>query len=175
MKKSLLIILCCATSLFSLRAQETAFNVTVSTDSVLMENYFQCTFTIKNGEAEDFQAPRFEGFEVVSGPNMSSNFTMINGDMNRTVSYSYYLRPKDTGNYFIPPATVKVADKYLETAPVEILVVPNPDGIIQVPPASDRRDPFQGFDFFGNDDFFGERPQREEPPVRKKKRKTYRL
>ena len=163
----------------SLLAQEGAtFKVEVSTDSVLLGNYIEVTFTLENANMEDFQAPTFEGFQIISGPNQSSSFSMVNGKVSQQASYSYYLEPKDIGNYYIPPASVSTGEQVLETMPIEIMVVPNPDGIIQQPKS--KRNSF-GNDFFDRNDlfsrdFFGTPPSQQAPRKKaKKKRKTYKL
>ena len=161
-----------------LYAQGPIFEVTVSTDSILLGNYVEVTFTLSNGAMEEFQPPTFDGFQVLSGPNQSTSISMVNGTTSQTASYSYYLEPSDIGTYFIPPARVISEDIALETRPVEILVVSNPDGIIQQPKA--KNDFFGGGFFdrqdFFNRDFFGQQPAPAKPiRPKKKKRKTYRL
>ncbi len=152
MKKSILFILSCAIACASL-AQEANFSVEISSDSVLMGHHLKVTFAIENGKANDFSAPEFEGFSVVSGPNMSSSFSMINGDVSQSVSYTYYLTPIEIGNYYIAPASVEVEDKILETQPLEVLVLPNPEGIQQGPmqEGSRRMDLFKDFPPFRDD------------------------
>ncbi len=176
MKKILLLLLTITT--LPLFAQSEKFTVSVSTDSILMDNYFEVSFKLENAQGSDFQAPKFEEFDVLSGPNMSSAFSMMNGTTTQSMTYTYLLRPRDIGNYFIQPATVKIGEKFLETPPVEILVVPNPDGIIQQQKREESMPSFGGFDLFDGSDFFN-RDRREEArpaaPQKKKKRKTYKL
>ena len=181
MKKIGLLLLLCFISFFGIEAQEAKFTVSVSTDSILMDNQFQVSFTLENVQGTEFEAPNFGDFEVLTGPNMSSSFSMINGAVTQTISYTYILRPKEVGNYFIEPASIKAGDNYLETAPLEVMVVPNPDGIIQKPQAQERNNPFGAFeDMFDSRDFLRGMPEEiaprgEEEKVKKKKRKTYRL
>ena len=154
------------------------FKVEVSSDSVLVGNYMEVTFTLENANMEDFQAPTFEGFQIISGPNQSSSFSMVNGKVSQKASYSYYLEPKDIGNYYIPPASVSTGEQVLETMPIEILVAPNPDGIIQNPARQQNQlgnDFFDRNDFFSRD-FFGTPPAKQVPKKKtKKKRKVYKL
>lgn len=112
---------------------EARFTVEVSSDSVLLGNYVKVTFTLENAKGSDFEAPPFSDFRVISGPNYASNFSMINGEVSQSVSYTFQLEPKDIGNFYLDPASIRVDDDVLETEPVEILVVPNPDGIIEQP------------------------------------------
>lgn len=172
--KNIIILLLLFTAV-NLRAQAEKFTVTVSTDSILMDNYFQVSFQLENAQGNDFQAPTFEAFEVVSGPNVSSSFSMVNGVTTQSVTYTFHLRPCDIGNYFIQPATVKVGENYLETAPIEVLVMPNPDGIIQQPKREENRRAFGGFDLFDSSDFLKKDKPQPAPQPKKKKRKTYKM
>lgn len=138
-----------------LQAQEEArFTVEVSTDSILFGNYFKVTFTLENAGGGEFSAPDFSMFNVVSGPNQASSMSIVNGQISQSVSYTYYLEPKDLGNYYILPASVMIEDQVLETQPIEVMVVPNPEGIKQSP---DRRSEFErkGFGFEGFEGFDG--------------------
>jgi len=180
MKKIVMLLLLCFISFVVMEAQDAKFTVSVSTDSILMDNQFQVSFTLENVQGTEFEAPIFGDFDVLSGPNMSSNFSMMNGAVTQTMTYTYILRPKEVGNYFIEPASIKTGDSYLETAPLEVMVVPNPDGIIQKSPAQERnsrRDIFG--DMFDSSDFLRRMPSesapRQEQVKPKKKRKTYRL
>lgn len=114
------------------RAQEARLIVEVSTDTVLLGNYFELKFTVENIQGR-FEAPNLSAFQVVGGPNSSTSISMINGEVNRSAAYSYYLKPTDIGNYTIPPAYIVAGDQTLETVPLEIIVIPNPDGIVQHP------------------------------------------
>jgi hypothetical protein len=150
MKRTLLGLLICLGFAFSARAQEDIrFTVEVSTDSILFGNYFQVTFTLENAKGTDFSAPDFTAFRVVSGPNQASSMSIINGEVTQSISYTYYLEPTDIGNFYIQPASVDVGETILETQPVEIMVVPNPEGIKQQP--EQRRDlGIDGFDMWGD-------------------------
>ncbi len=181
MKKIATLLLLCFISFVEMNAQDAKFSVTVSTDSILMDNQFQVSFTLENVQGTEFEAPSFGEFDVLSGPNVSSSFSMMNGAVTQTVSYTYILRPKDVGNYFIEPASIKTGETYLETMPLEVMVVPNPDGIIQKSPLQKRSSPFDAFgDMFDSNDFLRgmpsqPAPNQEEVQPKKKKRKTYKL
>lgn len=108
-----------------------SWEVQVSTDSLLMGNQLKVSFILKNGEGRQFEAPNFVGFQVVGGPNQSSSMTVINGQMSRESSYSYYLMPVEEGNYYIEPAIITIDGAPLETPPLEVIVFPNPDGVKQ--------------------------------------------
>ncbi|HMQ88112.1 MAG TPA: BatD family protein [Flavilitoribacter sp.] len=107
------------------------FTVTVSSDSILLGNYFRVTFTLENAGEGDFEAPSFDGFTVISGPNYSTSMSMVNGKVSQKISYNFYLEPIDIGNYYIQPASITVGDNVMETLPLPVMVVPNPDGVKQ--------------------------------------------
>lgn len=168
MKKSnsLILLLFLSINLF---AQDIKFEVSVSTDSVLMDNYFELSFQLENVSGNNFSAPTFEDFDVVGGPNQSMMTSYVNGAMSQSLSYTYYLKPKDIGNYFIGPASIETEDGVLETQPIEILVVPNPDGIIQQPERTQRR----SFQWFSTPEDI--RPEPTPKQKARKKRKVYRM
>ena len=172
---------------FGMQAQESSpkFTVNISMDSVLLGNYFEVKYMLENGSADNFVAPNFENFNVIGGPNTSTSMSFMNGAMSQSISYTYYLEPRDVGSFFIQPASVETSGEFLETVPMEILVVPNPDGITQTP--KQRNNPrnsfFQDFWDMQQPDFeqiFPEEmmpknmPPREEKP-KKKKRKTVKI
>lgn len=109
--------------------QVQAFEVQVSTDTILYGNYLEVRFTAQNITGK-FEAPKFEDFNVASGPNQSTNMTIVNGVASQSASYSYFIEPKNTGLVIIEPAYyVKDNQESHETPPIEIICLPNPDGI----------------------------------------------
>jgi len=163
----------------SSKSQEESFSATVSNDSILLGNYFELKYTIKNLADADFRAPDFNGFKIAGGPNQSSSINIVNGAMTQSLTYSYYLEPEDIGNYFLEPAAIEVDGKYLETEPIEIIVVPNPDGIIQKPKREERRSLFDWGDWPKN--LAPEIPmsptpdEAPKPKKPKKKKKVYKI
>lgn len=139
---------------------EPQFSIEVSNTEVLLGNYFQVTFTLKNAQGQKFEAPNFKDFDIVSGPNQSSSFSMMNGKTTQSISYTYYLQPKSIGSFYLEPAFIEADGKTMETQPIEIFVLDNPDGIIQQPKRKtpNQLDLFQsvpdGFFDFPSDDFF---------------------
>lgn len=116
----------------TLWSQEVSFIVEMSTDTVLMGNYVQLKYSVENIQG-DFQAPEFNGFNIISGPNVSSQFSMINGKVTQSASYSYYLQPLEVGVFHIDAAALENDTQHLETATITIVVAANPNGITQDP------------------------------------------
>lgn len=174
--------------------EDAKLTVKVSSDSVLLGNYVEVKFIIENTSVNNFEPPKFAGFTIVSGPNQSSSMMINNGVVTQSIAYSYYVEPIEVGNYFIEPAFAETEDGILKSIPVEILVVDNPDGIIQNPRQQqqnnlfqfDSKDFFGGDNFFGGNDFFNDFFDRNKNPLLqdermdkkikpKKKRKVYKL
>lgn len=169
-KTMLLVFVLCHFGAVLSAQNEARFVASVSTDSVLLGNYFEVKFSVENGQGEQFEPPAFTDFMVVAGPNMSSSYSMINGKVKQELSYTYFLEPKDVGVFYIGPASIKIDGKTLESQPIEILAVPNPDGIKQ---KNAVVNPWQqNWELFDT-------PKIEEAPKKaaepKKKRKVYRL
>lgn len=95
---------------------------------VMVGERFQVVFEA-NGEGRNFQAPTFEGFNVVGGPftSTSSSIQMINGSVTRstTNSYTYALQASREGTFRIGAASVTIDGKKVSSEPYEIKVVPD--------------------------------------------------
>ncbi|MDA8693279.1 BatD family protein [Saprospiraceae bacterium] len=129
MKKGIYILSFLLTPFF-IMAQ--TFEVSVSTDSVLIGNYIELKFEAQNLDGE-FEAPTLDGFVIVSGPNQSSSVQVINSSTTTKRSWSFYIEPAEQGQIIIPPAYFVTEDKTYETDPKEINIYPNPEGIIVKP------------------------------------------
>ena len=189
MKKYLALSFLCLGLFSTIVAQdEVKFSVTVSSEEVLLGNYIEVSFSLENASAKNFEAPAFEGFDIVSGPNQSSSFSMVNGVTTQSMSYTYYVKPREVGTFYIEPSFIEAGDENLSTQPIEIKVLENPDGIIQKPQR--RQSPQMDFFNFQKDDFFDfptdeffnfpkrKMPRQEEgaePKKKNKKRKVYRI
>ena len=141
------ILTICFIYLITVDAHAQSFSIDVSSDSLLVGNYIKVSFISENSDGQ-FEAPQFEGMQVLGGPNMSSSISIVNGNKSSTISYSYLLQPIDVGSYTIPPAYLVQEDNTLETTPTIINVYPNPQGIITPPQESSRGSFFQFEEMF---------------------------
>ena len=110
------------------------FSVELSYDTVYLGNPIKIQFKIKNLNGE-FVAPDLHGFYVISGPNLNSSFSLVNGEMSSEKSYSYLIMPQEPGVYAIPKAYYIHNEEKLETPEVEFKVLENPHNIEQNPEA----------------------------------------
>ncbi len=169
MKHYTLIISFMLSAVMAIGQSGARFSVQISTDSILMGNSFRVAFVLENAEGSNFKAPELGTyFKVVSGPNTSTSRSFMNGQMSQSVTYTYYLQPIEEGAFYIEPAYIETPENILETSPVEVLVLPNPDGIKQ-PMAPDfgggfpQMPGFDGLQGFGDFDQLIEQMQKMFP------------
>ncbi|MDX1407539.1 MAG: BatD family protein [Saprospiraceae bacterium] len=137
--KKIIYTVCALFFTFSAAAQTPKFSVQVSSDTILLGNYFELKFTLENAASTKFEPPDLSAFDLIGGPNTSTSMSIVNGEVSQSASYTYYLEPPDLGIYTIPPAYVTIGDNVLETPPIDIVASPNPDGIIQRPHGPGKR------------------------------------
>jgi hypothetical protein len=104
-------------------SQKGSLSVKVDKDTVFQDELITVEFLLDNVSG-NFTAPDFSGFRIVSGPNTSSSFSMINGVVNQKKSYSYMLVPQATGDQQIGEAIVVNEGDKLITDPVSVYVLP---------------------------------------------------
>ena len=122
-------------ALFTLPLYGQEFNVQVSSDTILAGNILNITFTANN-IAGQFEGPDLQGVNVISGPNTSTSMSMINGVVTQTATYSYSILCDDIGDITILSGYLNTGNETLETEPFTVLILPNPDGIIEQPPSN---------------------------------------
>jgi len=101
---------------------------TASTDNrtVGLTDNFQVTFSFSGKDingVKNFNAPSFNNFLVLSGPNQSSSMQIINGAVSGSLSFSYILQPKSLGNFTIGTASVDYKGSSIKSSPLEIKVI----------------------------------------------------
>ena len=119
-KHYILVVLALCTNL--LFAQEVRLTASVSSTEVGVGQPFEITFTV-NGNAERFNPPVLNGFQVVSGPNQSSSMTSVNGNTTVSMSLSYDLVALKEGEYTIGAATMVMNGKTYKSNAIKIKVV----------------------------------------------------
>ncbi|MFT4566304.1 MAG: hypothetical protein ACI9FN_001259 [Saprospiraceae bacterium] len=125
----LLVQLTCTVLLFG---QEVSFNCVVSADTILQGNILKVKFEVKNTQGQ-FEPPSFDEWDLVSGPNTSSQFSMINGHVTQSSSYEYILQAPEEGVLLINSATLNDGEEMLSTEPFIVTILSNPGGRQVVP------------------------------------------
>ncbi len=105
--------------------QAQSFTASVDNTTVGLNDRFQVTFTFEGKEINslnNFSPPNFAGFMVLSGPNQSTSMQIINGAVSASLSYSYFLQPKNLGKYTIGSASINYKGNSFNTDPITIQV-----------------------------------------------------
>lgn len=97
------------------------FEALVNKTAVAQNEMLRVDFSM-NGDGDNFQPPRFEGFQIAGGPNQSVNYSWINGEKSFSKSYSYILVPTRKGKLTIGSATIEIDNKLYKTEPISITV-----------------------------------------------------
>ena len=110
-------LLLCTTLLFA----QGKFVATASKTNVGVGEQFEVDFTM-NGGGTHFSPPDFHDFDVLSGPNMESSFTSVNGVSTMSIGYGFILAAKKEGTFTIDEAAVVLNGHTLTTSPIKIKV-----------------------------------------------------
>lgn len=106
-------------------AQEVEF-IATAPHVVAQGEQFRLVYML-NSRPKQFNAPSFEGFYVLSGPNTSSSSSVqiINGKMTQSheYTYTYILEAEKEGVLSIEPAQATIDKKEYQSNPVKIEVV----------------------------------------------------
>jgi hypothetical protein len=105
--------------------QGQSFTASVDNTTVGVNDRFQVTFTFEGTDVNSlssFSPPDFAGFMVLSGPNQSTSMQIINGAVSASLSYSFYLQPKNLGKFTIGSASIKYKGNPYKTDPIAVQV-----------------------------------------------------
>lgn len=109
----------------SLLAQ--TFTASVQSTIVALNDKFEISFTFAGQEVnavKGFSPPDLnKDFFVLSGPNQSTSMQIINGAVSASISYSYYLQPRNLGKYTIGSAKIQFKDQEFKSEPIKIEVI----------------------------------------------------
>ena len=123
--KRLFLFLFALSAFATARGEEITFEV-VAPKTVAVGEPFSVEFSL-NTSYRNFEAPTFEGFDVMAGPSTSksSSVQFINGKMSQTVNntISYVLVASMEGEFTIGQASVRSDGKTYKTNPVKVKVV----------------------------------------------------
>ncbi len=114
---SLLLILLFA----SLVSAQVTFEAKVSKTQLGVNERLRVDFEM-NKDGDNFEPPSFSDFQIIGGPNQSVSQSWMNGKRSFSKTYSYFLAPKQKGNFNINSASIEVDGQIYTTAPIAIKV-----------------------------------------------------
>ena len=103
---------------------EISFLASTDADRVVPGQVFTVSYQLSNIDVDQFLPPGFSNFEIISGPNRSSQISIVNGQRSMSFTYSYQLIAERAGQFTLPPAKAKTEKGILVSNQLEIEVVP---------------------------------------------------
>ncbi len=105
----------------SLLQAQVRFEAKVSREKLGINERLRVDFEM-NEDGDNFRPPSFDDFTVVGGPNQRISTSILNGKMEYSKTYSFYLQPKSRGKATIGQAEIEIDDKIYKTSPVVVEV-----------------------------------------------------
>lgn len=103
-----------------------SFTASASATTVGVSEQFQVSFTFSGDDIngiKNFRAPDFKEFLTLSGPNQSTNMSVINGSVSASRTFSFIIQPRQVGRATIGSASIDYKGKNYQTSPIKIEVV----------------------------------------------------
>lgn len=97
------------------------FTATPTRNKIAVNERVRVEFKM-NVSGDNFTPPNFEGFQVVSGPIQSFSQQWANGKSSMSKSYTYVLKPNQTGKTNIKQAVMEYEGVEYKTIPFDIAV-----------------------------------------------------
>ncbi len=123
LRKATLILCWWLTAWLATGQNEVTFEAITDARQVVVNGYFDMTFSLKNATGTQFVPPSFKDFVVVAGPNTSSSMQIINGSVTREMGFGFTLQATKVGRFTIGSATVRANGKEFRSAPIVVEVV----------------------------------------------------
>jgi hypothetical protein len=99
-----------------------SFVTKASATSIGRNDVVQIEYIAEDVAVDQFVLPKFNRWNVVSGPNLSSSTSQIGNVSKQQVSYSVMLQPTTHGTFIIPGATALINNKPQRSNGVTIVV-----------------------------------------------------
>ncbi len=136
----------CLLFVFNFSNAQIKFVATIAPAQAGINEYITLKLTVENAQnIQQINPPELNGFNLVSGPNQESAVNNINGTVTQSISLSYILQPKKSGNYNIGYATAIIGDKTYKSNTVKVSVSNKQSSNSN---AASNTSPFAAFDLF---------------------------
>lgn len=135
MKLKIYISLLISAISFSIFAQQPELSVTLSKNTLGLNERLRIEFSINKQGGDNFTPPKFSEFKLVAGPSQSVSQSWINGKVTFSQSYTYILQPLRKGELIIESASIELNGTRITSKMVKV-IVENP---IDIP--ADPNDP----------------------------------
>ncbi|MFZ0827752.1 MAG: BatD family protein [Verrucomicrobiia bacterium] len=97
------------------------FTSSLDRDTLALGETATLSLTFEGGQPQTAPSPDVSGLQIINTGN-SQNFSIVNGQMSSTVSITFSVSPKRTGEFVIPAMTVDVNGQALTSPPLKLRV-----------------------------------------------------
>lgn len=104
-------------------AQNIELIASVSKSKLGVNQRLKIEFKVNRQGADDFSPPAFKNFDIIAGPSSSISQSRVNGKFSYSQAYIYIIKPKRTGVFNIPTATIEYRGKTITSNTVRVEVV----------------------------------------------------
>lgn len=106
-----------------------SIDVTVDKNKIYFGESIQFKITIKNGNDFEVNLSNLDDFQILSGPNSSSQMSWVNGKMSSENSKSWTLLPTKKGKLYIPSLKINLgSNKNYQSKRIQITVLDQNQG-----------------------------------------------
>ena len=114
-----------ALCLGSVRLDAATFTASLDRDNIALGESATLSLAFEGGQPKNVPTLDIPGLQIVSAGN-SQNFSIINGQMSSTVTVTYTVTPRKTGEFVIPALAANIGGQQLQSQPLR-LIVTQPD------------------------------------------------
>lgn len=127
MKKILIILTFLGMTLLNAMADNVTFTANAP-EAVAVGDQFRLTYTVTTQNARNLEVPSIKGFDVLMGPNRStqSSVSIVNGQTTSTssITFTYILMANTEGTFTIPGASITADGQNMVSNSVTVKVLP---------------------------------------------------
>ena len=105
------------------RLDAATFTASLDRDTIGLGESATLSLTFEGGSPKDVPTPNVPGLQIVNAGN-SQNFSIINNQMSSTVTVTYSITPRKTGEFVIPSLVADVGGQRLSSSPLKLKVLP---------------------------------------------------
>ena len=98
-----------------------SFTASLDRDTITLGEQTTLSLTFEGGQSKNVPTPNVPGLQI-NQAGTSQNVSWINGAMSSTVTVSFSVTPRRTGDFTIPALTADVNGQQLSTAPLKLTV-----------------------------------------------------
>ena len=111
-------------------AAQTKFTATATPSSAGIDEYITLSLRVANGtNVQKISPPVLKDFNIVSGPNTTTEQNTINGETSLYITLSYVLLAQKTGSFKIPAATALIDGRTFKSNSITIVISKNKSAV----------------------------------------------